>query len=193
MRSLKKCFVVKSFTKIHLLILTFLVFMLLVQASNAQKVCVYLFYGATCPHCAAERKFLSQLTQNYPIELHEFEVYFNQSNRKLWEEICKEYRTICVGVPSTFIGNYSFIGFDEEGNITYSSNFKAYIGTKKALEEVIKYYSEIGGVPCPQIKIEEVEGSVFKIDLFFAVLLLIIGIFVILVLSSKRIKIKVKK
>ena len=63
------------------LIASFLIgLVLLIGFALAQKVCIYLFYGATCPHCAQERPFLRELMKKYPIELHEFEVYFNETN-----------------------------------------------------------------------------------------------------------------
>jgi thiol-disulfide isomerase/thioredoxin len=79
------------------------------------KVCLYLFWGQGCPHCAEEKPFLEELKGKYPrLEVYEFEVYYNQDNVKLWEEVCKKYGMQPVGVPMTFVGNKAFIGFSRE-------------------------------------------------------------------------------
>jgi thiol-disulfide isomerase/thioredoxin len=90
------------------------------------KVCLYLFWGQGCPHCAEEKPFLEELKGKYPkLEVYEFEVYYNQENVKLWEEVCRKYGLQPIGVPMTFIGKKAFVGFSREksGNSTpYSSN-----------------------------------------------------------------------
>jgi len=91
------------------------------------KVCLYLFWGQGCPHCAEEKPFLEELKGKYPkLEVYEFEVYNNQENVKLWEEVCKKYGVQPVGVPMTFVDGKAFIGFSREkseNSASYSSNF----------------------------------------------------------------------
>ena len=46
--------------------------------AEAASVDGYLFYGATCPHCANEKKFCPMSFKKYPeFRLHQYEVYFN--------------------------------------------------------------------------------------------------------------------
>jgi thiol-disulfide isomerase/thioredoxin len=79
------------------------------------KVCLYLFWGQGCPHCAEEKPFLEYLRQKYPnLEVYEFEIYYNQQNANLWKDICKKYGIQPVGVPTTFVGDKAFIGFAKD-------------------------------------------------------------------------------
>jgi len=91
------------------------------------KVCLYFFWGQGCPHCAEEKPFLEELKLKYPnLEIHEFEVYSNQENAKLWQDTCKKYGIPAVGVPTTFVGDKAFVGFAKSGSnsINPTSNFK---------------------------------------------------------------------
>ena len=83
------------------------------------KVCLYLFWGQGCPHCAEEKPFLEELKNKYPkLEVYEFEVYYNKDNAKLWENVCEKYGVQPAGVPMTFIGDKVFIGFSREESST---------------------------------------------------------------------------
>jgi thiol-disulfide isomerase/thioredoxin len=87
------------------------------------KVCLYLFWGQGCPHCAEEKPFLEELKSKYSkLEVYEFEVYYNKDNVKLWEEVCKKYRVQPLGVPMTFVGGKVFIGFSREKSESSSSS-----------------------------------------------------------------------
>ena len=87
------------------------------------EICVYLFWGQGCPHCAEEKIFLEELKGKYPqLKVFEFEVYHNQENLKLWQDVCKRYDTQPVGVPMTFIGNKAFIGFKRTADINTQNN-----------------------------------------------------------------------
>ncbi len=77
-----------------------------------ESVQLYLFYGKGCPHCAKEISFLESIGEKHPkLEVMEFEVYFNQTNRKLMHEMADAYDTEVQGVPMTFIDNKVFVGF----------------------------------------------------------------------------------
>ncbi|MCM8785616.1 MAG: thioredoxin family protein [Candidatus Omnitrophica bacterium] len=89
---------------------------------NDSKICLYFFYGETCPHCAEEKPFLEELKTKYPnLEIFKFEVYSNNENVKLWRDICKKYNVEAIGVPMTFIGNKVFIGFAKGPEFTKNS------------------------------------------------------------------------
>ena len=77
------------------------------------KVIVYLFYGEGCPHCAKERPFLQALKRNFSgLEIKEYEVWHNQTNRVFFKKMASAYNAPLTGVPVTFIGNFSpIIGF----------------------------------------------------------------------------------
>jgi thiol-disulfide isomerase/thioredoxin len=123
---------------------------LLSTSALAQKVCVYFFYGTTCPHCAEEKPFLEELKNKYPIELHQFEVYYNETNVDIWNRISSLYGAKPVGVPMTFIGEKAFIGFTKGDGQIYNPTYKAYIGYSNEIEKTIADYVAKGGVDCPQ-------------------------------------------
>ena len=99
-------------------------------------VTVYFFYSSSCPHCREETPFLEELERRYPkLEVKYLEV---GKNVELFEELCKEYDTIAVGVPRTFIGNKVFIGFTKGGGeLVYHQGYRAYIGYKNQIELAI--------------------------------------------------------
>ncbi len=77
-----------------------------------EKIEIYFFWGQGCPHCAKEKPFLEELKQKYPqLEIKEFEVYYSQENRELFQKIAQAYNTQPEGVPMTFIGKNFIVGF----------------------------------------------------------------------------------
>jgi glutaredoxin len=192
------CIAAKKIIKVYL-IGNFLFWLLLcLDISIAQKVCVYFFYGATCPHCAEEKSFLTELGKKYPIELHEFEVYFNQTNVKIWNEISSKYKTEPIGVPMSFIGDKVFIGF-VHGNVEiFDSKYNAYIGYDGIIEKTIKEYVEKGGIDCPN-KIElniskesnlNKSSSNFYISILISFLILFVLVFSLMKIFKIKIKVK---
>jgi len=85
--------------------------------SSEGKVCVILFYGATCPHCAQERDFWKNILSNQQfsknLKLIELEVYYNQTNQQLLLDAAKRFNISenQLGVPLTIIGDKAFLGF----------------------------------------------------------------------------------
>jgi len=89
-----------------------------IKAAPAQEpVNIYFFYGQGCPHCAAEELFLDQLEQEYgnDIKVYRYETWYNQDNVKLLQEFATAYDLNITGVPVTFVGNQSIIGYDSQG------------------------------------------------------------------------------
>jgi cytochrome c biogenesis protein CcdA/glutaredoxin len=88
-------------------------FLFILSISFAHNICVYLFYGDGCPHCARVEPFIEQLEQKYPqLEVHRFEVYKNQSNAQLLMSFFDSYNvsTNQRGVPIIFISNSYIVG-----------------------------------------------------------------------------------
>ncbi len=87
----------------------------LTSGKQLNKLPVYLFWGDGCPHCHAEIIFLNKIQKNYPqIEFKKFEIYNNQNNYKLLEQISREKGVEVKGVPTLFIGDQTIIGFNTE-------------------------------------------------------------------------------
>jgi cytochrome c biogenesis protein CcdA/glutaredoxin len=76
-------------------------------------VTLVLFHGDGCPHCAAERAFLDELTATHPqlrVEAHE--VWYDQQGQDLLMATADKLGFEPTGVPVTIIGERVWIGFD---------------------------------------------------------------------------------
>lgn len=100
-----------------------------------EKINIYLFRGEGCPHCAEEEEWLKTLKEDYKdyVNVYEFEVWYNQENEKLMEQVKQEFKSNSTGVPFTVIGEDYFIGFSD----TTASN----------IENKIKEYAELDNNP----------------------------------------------
>ena len=187
-----------------ILLISFLVFLLsalpnsfnIAFASENNTVCVFFFYSSGCPHCAQAKPFLQQLTQKYPIDLHEFEVS-NPENSNLWHQMCKKYNTQPVGVPMTFIGDKVFVGFVYGDQEIFNPQYNAFIGYSSVIEKAIKEYVEKGGVGCPaetspSYTINQPFNTTSLSNIILAVVI-IANIVTIFVLLKNKIRIKIKK
>jgi len=61
-----------------------------------------------------ERNFLEELKGRYPLFVHEYEVWYDPDNARMLEDFSKAYGTVGAGVPATFVGGRSWIGFERE-------------------------------------------------------------------------------
>jgi len=86
-----------------------LLFLCPISAESSVKV--VFFYGKGCPHCARMESFLSSVSEKYSLEIESFEVYFNDTNRQIFEKTASAHNTKVEGVPTVFIGNSVFVGY----------------------------------------------------------------------------------
>jgi len=166
-------------------------FYLAFSAEN-NTVCVFLFYSSGCPHCAQAIPFLQKLSQEYPINLHEFEVS-NPSNSNLWYQICKKYKTQPVGVPMIFIGDKVFVGFTYGDREIFNPQYNAFIGYSGTIERTIKEYVEKGGVDCPPQIFPSPKTSINSYSNIIIVIAIAVAIVTIFVLLRNKVKVKIKK
>jgi cytochrome c biogenesis protein CcdA/glutaredoxin len=81
---------------------------------DAPSPTIVLFHGEGCPHCAAEREFLTELVSAHPeITVAEHEVWNDAAGRELLTATAEEMGFDPVGVPVTIVGNQVWIGFDD--------------------------------------------------------------------------------
>jgi len=102
------------FAKILKAILVGLFFLGVVSPVWAQSnpVNVYFFWGDGCPHCAAEKTFLSQLVEKYPgVNIQGYEVWHNPDSSKLLQRVAQNLDAQVQGVPFTVIADKTFSGF----------------------------------------------------------------------------------
>ncbi|MFH1064375.1 MAG: cytochrome c biogenesis protein CcdA [Candidatus Woesearchaeota archaeon] len=84
-----------------------------VQAQQ-QKTDILFFYGQGCPHCANEEAFLEDMQGEYPaLQVHLYEVYFNDEHRQLMIDLAEAYGQEVSGVPMTFINGKIIKGFSD--------------------------------------------------------------------------------
>lgn len=84
-------------------------------SESKKPIVLYFFWGDGCPHCAKEKEFLKKLKSKYPqLEIKDYEVWYNKAPRDLLLTMSKSYGINPNGVPVTFIGDKSFIGFNSE-------------------------------------------------------------------------------
>jgi len=95
-----------------LILFGILLFISLSSVYAQNKVVVYQFYGRGCPHCAQEDIFLQNLEEKYPeLEVRSFEIYFNDDNRILFQNMADSFNTEIQGVPTLFINGKVIVGF----------------------------------------------------------------------------------
>ncbi|MCK4650012.1 hypothetical protein KAT36_02160 [Candidatus Pacearchaeota archaeon] len=76
------------------------------------QVIIIKFYGRGCPHCIQLDSFLKDMQEKNPnIIVKDYEIYFNNENRVLFEELSESYNTEIRGVPTIFIDNKIIVGF----------------------------------------------------------------------------------
>lgn len=85
-----------------------------VQAASADKVVVYFFWGDGCPHCAAAKPFLEELSQRIPqMEVRMYEVWHDEDNLALFDKMATAHGFKAASVPTTFIGTQYWEGYND--------------------------------------------------------------------------------
>lgn len=81
-------------------------------AQEAAPVYLTLFYGDGCPHCAKEEAFLDKLEKEFPnLVVRRLEVWYNQDNIRLMQEVGQNLNIRITGVPFTVIGEETIAGY----------------------------------------------------------------------------------
>jgi glutaredoxin len=89
-----------------------------VQPSKAgieRKAVIYMFWGDGCPHCAAAKPFLEQLTMHYDdVEVRDYEVWHDEGNRALFARMAVAHRFEPRAVPTFLLGERYWVGYTEQ-------------------------------------------------------------------------------
>ena len=79
---------------------------------EGEDVYLVYFYGQGCPHCGSLQSFVNKVQENYPsLKVESYEIYFDNENRQLFEDLSEAFGTEIQGVPTTFINGKVFVGF----------------------------------------------------------------------------------
>ncbi len=95
--------------------IVFILLALLVLPLNVSAQEIYFFKGEGCPHCAKMQEFLRGLQQEYPeLKINDYEIWYNEENRQLAEQMAQERNIVIEGVPTLFIGDEVIVGDQQE-------------------------------------------------------------------------------
>ena len=88
------------------------------------KVNVYLFRGEGCPHCEEMLEFSDSIEEEFGqyYTMNTYEVWYNQDNADLMEEVAEKLGVSVTGVPFLVIGDQTWNG--------YASSYDAEIEAK---------------------------------------------------------------
>ena len=90
------------------------------KTEEKNKVNIYLFRGEGCPHCAEAEEWFKELAKDEEYskyyELVDYEVWYDENNGKLMDEVAKELGTEANGVPFIVVGKKYFSGYSSEMN-----------------------------------------------------------------------------
>lgn len=92
-------------------------FLIILPVNAKETVNVYLFYGKGCPHCAAEKEYLEEVAkENKNVKIISYEVWYDENNKKLFEDVREKLEITRTGVPLTIIGETYIVGYSEAVN-----------------------------------------------------------------------------
>ena len=92
------------------------------------RINLYLFKGDGCPHCAEEEKWLEHIKEEYNdyINIYKFEVWHNDDNAKMLDEVKKKFDSHSTSIPFTIVGEYYYTGFSEVISSEIENRIKEY-------------------------------------------------------------------
>ena len=170
-----------------------LMFLLAISLASASKVELYFFYGQGCPHCAHMAPFLDSLQQKYPeLEVKKFEVYFDQSNRELFQKLAESYGTTVQGVPTVFIGKHVLVGYSKQREVELENIVKECIANGcPSPASYIKQETK-NNVSVSVAEYTKFSPNKFGIGVFAVLVAIVIGSILFLVFGVKRLAKKQK-
>ena len=102
----------KNFKKCVFLILFFFVLFISFNVKVcAKEVNVYMFYGKGCPHCEDALEYLNSIKNKYDLKIYKYEVWYNEENKILMNDVADLLEVNVTGVPFAIINNKAIIGY----------------------------------------------------------------------------------
>jgi MFS family permease len=129
----------------------FLLFALIVvgpaAAENRRVLDVYFFFSSNCPHCHDQLPLMQAIDAHNP----DVAVHFHEISQSpdIWREFLDHWQIRFTGVPRTFIGELTFVGYADSGvAMSYSDAYQGYLGNRvqiiKAVEKALGHRLELG-------------------------------------------------
>ena len=108
MKKIKKIIIV-----ICLLVITIPYYL---HADSGSKANVYVFYGEECAFCNKAFEFFDTIKDNYNFDLYKYEVWSDENNNELMNNIAEALGKETLGVPYIIIGEKVFNGYNDTMN-----------------------------------------------------------------------------
>lgn len=143
---------------------------------TSEKVNLYLFYGDGCPHCEEFMEHLKEVEKDSKIKdmfnLVKLEVWYNEDNANLMNEVASALNTTASGVPFYVIGDKFFSGYaasmDEEIN--------------KAIQDAYKNHAKDIVAAVNKGEVITTEGTVSEDDSNFKIAIIALAVTVVIAL-----------
>jgi len=95
------------------------------DVNNPNEIHLHMFYGQGCLHCGSLKLFLNDIKNKYPaLIIHEHEVYQNQQERELFEQMSENFNVPIEGVPTVFIDDRVIVGFSNAIGVSIENQIK---------------------------------------------------------------------
>lgn len=102
------------------------------------KINIYLFHGAECPHCKQEQEWLKKIKSQYKkyINIVKYEVWHNEKNAEYMKKVSEKLEAEADGVPFTIIGESYFVGYSDTIASKMENKIKEYAKIKLNKNEI---------------------------------------------------------
>lgn len=96
------------------------------------KINIYIFRGSTCSYCLKAITYFSSIVDEYGkyFNLITYEVWGNQDNATLMNQVASAFNETADGVPYIIIGDKTFAGYSERMNSEIESQIKKVYNSK---------------------------------------------------------------
>ncbi len=85
------------------------------EDSDNNSITIYFFWDNNCGFCPQQKSILENLEEKYPkIDVKRFEPFAYEEDAQVFQEIASIYGIEARGVPTTFIGEESWLGVSPE-------------------------------------------------------------------------------
>lgn len=114
-------------------------------SENDKQVTIYMFRGKGCGYCKKFLTFLDSIVDEYGeyFKLESYEVWYDEKNSQLMQEVSNFLNDPADGVPYIIIGDKVFKGYSENYNDDIKATIKELYNTKKDNRyDVMKEYAK---------------------------------------------------
>lgn len=143
---------------------------------SSEKVNLYLFYGDGCPHCEEFMEHLEVLEKDAQMKdmfnVVKLEVWYNEDNANLMNEVASALNTTANGVPFYVIGDKFFSGYAASMDTEINDAIKA--AYKKHPQDVVAAVNKG--------EVIETTGSVSEDDNNFRIAIIALAVTVVIAL-----------